>query len=189
MFLKHLAKAAACAVFAIIFAIGVDGQTKRPQKAPPKAAKMAGTKVTQVDIEGLRSLIKPNGKPLLINFWATWCDPCREEFPDLVKLSAAYKDKVDFVTVSLDDLADIGTAVPKFLAGVKSTMPAYLLKTPDESAAILLVAKDWSGNLPMTAIFASSGETVYVRMGKFRYETLIEELDRLLATSAVSTGK
>src|SRR5207253_1033630 len=72
--------------------------------------------VTQIDIEGLKPLLKPNGKPLLINFWATWCDPCREEFPDLVRIDAEFRGKIDVITVSLDDLADIKTYVPKFLA-------------------------------------------------------------------------
>ena len=118
-----LAKTALCAVFAFSLTGHVFAQTKKPKPAAKKPA-VAGPKVTQIDIDGLKSLIKPKDKPLLINFWATWCDPCREEFPDLVKIDAAYKGKIDFVTISLDDLADIATTVPKFLNEVKATMPA-----------------------------------------------------------------
>src|SRR4051812_9449278 len=67
-------------------------------------------KVTQIDILALKRLLHPNGKPRLINFWATWCDPCREEYPDLVKLDQEYRGKIDFLTVSLDDLSDKDTA-------------------------------------------------------------------------------
>ncbi len=137
-------------------------------------------KVTRVDIDGLKKLLKPSGKPLLINFWATWCDPCREEFPDLVKLDAEYRGKVDFVTVSLDDLEDINTRVPKFLGEMKSEMPAFLLKTPDESAAITMVSKDWSGNLPLTILFTATGETAYFRNGKIRFEVVTAEIAKLL---------
>lgn len=137
-------------------------------------------KVKEIDIEGLKPLLKPHGKPLLINFWATWCDPCREEFPDLVQLSGEFSGKVDFITVSLDDLADINTYVPKFLAEMKSKIPAYLLHTPDESAAISMVSKDWTGNLPMTVLFDSSGAVSYQRNGKIRVEALRENIRKLL---------
>ncbi len=108
-------------------------------------------KVTQIDDAALKNLLKREGetaKPLLINFWATWCDPCREEFPDLVKIDADYKGKIDFITVSLDDLAEINRDVPKFLAEMKAEMPAYLLKTASEEIAIASVSKQWQGGLP-----------------------------------------
>ncbi len=185
--LVFLAKAALCAVFALSFAFSSYAQAKKPRPSPKKPT-VAGPKVNQIDIEGLRSLIKPKGKPLLVNFWATWCDPCREEFPDLVKIDAEYKGKIDVITVSLDDLADIATVVPKFLNEVKATMPAYLLKTPDESAAITMVAKDWSGNLPMTALYTATGEMAYVRMGKFTHEKLTEEIEKVLATKPAAAA-
>ena len=154
---------------------------------PKSAGKKANSgRVKQIDIEGLKPLLKPNGKPLLINFWATWCDPCREEFPDLVKLENTYRGKIDVITVSLDDLADINGDVPKFLADMKAEMPAYLLKTADESAAIKLVSKDWAGNLPLTVFFDATGEVAYQRNGKFRYDTVKENIDRVLGT--VPTG-
>jgi len=181
--LYFLGKAALCAVFALTVTHQTLAQAKKPGPAPKKSV-VAGPKVTQIDIDGLKALIKAKGKPLLINFWATWCDPCREEFPDLVKIDDIYKGKIDFITISLDDLDDINTTVPKFLREVKAEMPAYLLKTPDESEAILMVAKDWSGNLPMTVLLAPSGETSYLRMGKVNFETLVVEVDKALASAA-----
>lgn len=138
-------------------------------------------KVTQIDAEALKKLIVPNGKPLLINFWATWCDPCREEFPDLVQIGLDYKDKIDLITVSLDDLAEIKTGVPQFLAAMKADkMPAYLLKTSDEGAAIAMVSKDWQGGLPFTILFNEKGETVYTKMGKFNTAFLKAEIEKSL---------
>jgi thiol-disulfide isomerase/thioredoxin len=141
-------------------------------------------RVTQIDIDGLRKLLVSSGKPLLINFWATWCDPCREEFPDLVKVETEFHGKVDFITVSLDDLADINTYVPQFLHGVKSTMPAYLLRTPDESAAISLVSPTWTGNLPMTVVFDAGGVISYQRNGKVHLDVLRENLRKLLPSES-----
>lgn len=145
-------------------------------------------RVVQIDNSKLAEVIKPAGKPLLINFWATWCEPCREEFPDLVKLEIEYKGKIDVITISLDDLAEIDRDVPKFLASMKAEMPAYLLKTDDENAAIKMVSKDWTGNLPLTVLIDAKGTTAYQRNGKFKYETLKENMDRVLGTVSLGTG-
>lgn len=169
-----------CAVFALYLCETAGAQVTASPKAAPKAAAI-GPKVTQIDIPRLKELLKPKDKPLLINFWATWCDPCREEFPDLVKIDTAYRGKIDFITVSLDDLADINTSVPKFLGDMKAEMPAYLLKTDDESAAITMVSKDWKGNLPFTVLINPAGEIVYSRNGKLRYEAATAEIEKSLA--------
>ena len=140
--------------------------------------------VKQIDIVGLKKLVKGTGRPLLINFWATWCPPCVEEFPDLVKIDADYHGKLDVITVSLDDLAEIDRDVPKFLADMKAEMPAYLLHTKDESTAIRLIAKDWAGNLPMTVLYDGMGAVAYMRNGKIRVQPLRDNIDKLLSPVA-----
>jgi len=154
-----------------------------------KAAVSSFPKVKQIVVEGLILLLKPNGKPLLINFWATWCDPCREEFPDLVKIDSEFRGKIDLITVSLDDLAEINGDVPRFLNEMNSKIPAYLLYTPDESAAITMVSKDWSGNLPLTILFAADGSISYQRNGKIRYESVSAEINKLLTSTTSSNGQ
>lgn len=171
----------AAAIVAACFSIGT-AQKRKPVAPKPKAN--AGPKVTAVDLNGLKALLKPGDKPRLINFWATWCDPCREEFPDVVKIDAAYKGKIDLVTVSLDDFVDINTAVPKFLAGMKATMPAYLLHTLDEDAAIeaiSAISPDFQGNLPFTILLKPTGELAYSKNGKIKPLALTAEIDKLLA--------
>ncbi|MEJ7701278.1 MAG: TlpA disulfide reductase family protein [Pyrinomonadaceae bacterium] len=140
----------------------------------------------------LKNLLKREGetaKPLLINFWATWCDPCREEFPDLVKIDADYKGKIDFITVSLDDLAEINRDVPKFLAEMKAEMPAYLLKTASEEIAIASVSKQWQGGLPYTILFNEKGETLYSRQGKVKLEILLPEIEKALTKTQIKVSK
>lgn len=182
MFIRFCTKTAAIAALLVALCVLCSAQTgAKTGKTTIKRTKKASLpKVTQIDLEGLKKLLKPKGKPLLINFWATWCDPCREEFPDLVKLDAVYKGRIDFVTVSLDDFADIKTYVPKFLAEMNSKIPAYLLHTPDESAAITEVSNEWRGNLPFTILMKPTGETVYRRSGKLRYEVIVGEIDKLV---------
>jgi thiol-disulfide isomerase/thioredoxin len=172
-----------CFSLIYIFAPDAFAQTKESKQktsAPKIQAVSNLPKVTQIDAPGLKSLLKANGKPLLINFWATWCDPCREEFPDLVKIAVDYKDKIDLITVSLDELSEINGDVPKFLAEMKSESPAYLLKTPDEGAAIGLVSKEWQGALPFTILFNGKGETVYSKQGKFKTDLLRTEIEKTL---------
>lgn len=146
------------------------------------ASSVAASTVTKIDAIELKKLIKPNGKPLLVNFWATWCDPCREEFPELVKINTDFRGKIDFITISLDDLADLDTAVPQFLKEMKAEMPAYLLVTPDEEAAISSVSKDWSGGLPFTLLVNTDGSTRYFRQGKIKPDILRSELTKITSS-------
>ena len=180
--------AAACALLGLVAVCSVSAQTKRGtgttavKPSGAKAAPSVGPKITVLDLEGFKKLLKPaSSKPLMINFWATWCDPCVAEFPDLVKIDQLYKGKIDFVTVSLDDLADIETEVPKFLTKMKAGMPAYLLHA-DNDAAIAAVSADWAGNLPLTIIYKPSGELVYMRKGAIHIDDVTLELDKLVRT-------
>jgi thiol-disulfide isomerase/thioredoxin len=165
------------AVAAVIFIAGTAAFSQATASVKPV---VAAQHVTQIDLDGLRKVLKPNGKPLMVNFWATWCDPCRDEFPDVVKLDNDYRGKIDVITISLDEPADINTFVPKFLAEMKAQMPAYLLHTADEDAAIKMISSDWSGNLPMTVLYGSDGKLVYKRNGKIFYQTVAANLDKLL---------
>lgn len=164
-------------VFVLVFSFGVFAQKKSPTPKPTPNANLP--KVTQIDDVSIKTALKPNGKPLLVNFWATWCDPCREEFPDLVKFDAEYKGKIDFITISLDDLAEINRDVPKFLASMKAEMPAYLLKTADENAVITAITKDWQGGLPFTILYNEKGEIAYFKQGKVKIEDLRGEVNKL----------
>lgn len=160
-------------------------QSSAKKTVPPPAADLP--KVTQVDEVALLNLLKRDGdnaKPLLVNFWATWCGPCVEEFPDLVKISNDYQGKIDVMAVSLDDLAEINTSVPQFLAKVKATMPSYLLKTADENSAIESISKDWQGGLPFTILYDGKGATVYSKQAKFTPDVLRRQIDTLLSQKA-----
>jgi thiol-disulfide isomerase/thioredoxin len=81
-----------------------------PQKA--QAAKPAAPAIHSVSPEGLRKVIAARkGRPVVVNFWATWCGACREEFPSLVKLQKTYaKRGLAVIFVSLDDAADKNAA-------------------------------------------------------------------------------
>jgi thiol-disulfide isomerase/thioredoxin len=185
--LFYLAISVIC--LSLFFLPACQKKTEKAVETPPaaKAETAAKTetvanwppKVTQIDEQGLKDLLKPDGKPRLINFWATWCGPCREEFPDLVKIGADHKDKIDLITVTLDETSEINSSVPKFLTEMRSDTPAYLLKTRDQDAAIDLVSKDWQGALPFTILISADGKTIYAKQGKFDKAVLVAEIEKL----------
>lgn len=180
----------AAMVFVVLPAHHVFGQKPKPRKAAAQKAAPANLPVVkQIDAEGLKAVMTPNGRPLLVNFWATWCDPCREEFPDLVKFANEYKGRVDFATVSLDDLAEITRDVPNFLAEMKAEMPSYLLKTSDEDAAITALDLPWHGALPFSVLYNDKGEPAYVRQGKIKPDLLKIELDKVAPVKNAEPGQ
>ena len=170
-------------VIAVIFCLLFANFTAPAQKRKGRPAKpQKPIVVAPIDAEALKNLLtEQRERPLLVNFWATWCDPCRDEFPDLVKIDAEYRPQaMDFVTISLDDFTDIKTSVPKFLGSMKATMPAYLLNVPDPEPAIDLVDPGWSGSLPATFLFNAKGEVVYKHFGRVAPNELRAAIDKLV---------
>ena len=148
------------------------GYAKKPAKPLPV--------VSPIDTDALKGLIsQQRGRPLLVNFWATFCDPCRDEFPDLVKIDKDYRPQsLDFVTVSLDDIDQIKTDVPKFLNDMNATMPAYLLNVSDPEPAINFIDKRWRGDLPATYLYNEKGEMVYWHIGRVNPAELRAAIDK-----------
>ena len=169
---------------------------KPPAPQQPGAAKTdapAPPKVTEIDEAMLKSLLgagAERARPLLVNFWATWCGPCREEFPDLVKIRGQYDEsRLDFVLVSLDDPSDIDKAVPEFLTEQRATgLTSYLLHAADESVAINFVDPDWSGELPATFLFDRSGVVVFKHKGRIKPAELRAALDAALKDKPQESG-
>lgn len=155
------------------------GVTKRPP----------AISVAAIDADGLAAVLRrdsSNAKPLLVNFWATWCDPCREEFPDLVQIDKQYRLRgLDFTAVSLDDLADIKTSVPKFLREMGVTTPTYLLNVSDPELAMGQVDPEWSGALPATFLYDAQGKVVYKRLGRIKLPELTAAIEKLVGVKAV----
>jgi thiol-disulfide isomerase/thioredoxin len=140
--------------------------------------------IREINLDGLKQIIQRDPKdtrPLLINFWATWCDPCREEFPDLVKVDVDYRSKgLNFVAVSLDDISDINTAVPKFLKEMKAEMPVVLLNVNDPEPAIKAVDAAWDGQLPATFLYDKEGKVVFKHFGRIEPAALRAAIDKAI---------
>ena len=142
------------------------------------------TDVREIDLEGLKKILQRDPKdtrPLLINFWATWCDGCREEFPDLVKIDNDYRGKLNFVSVTLDEVTEINTAVPEFLKKMKAQMPVVLLNIKDPEPAIHAVDPAWDGALPATYLYDKDGTVVFKYFGAVKPAELRKAIDKQLA--------
>jgi thiol-disulfide isomerase/thioredoxin len=139
--------------------------------------------VREVDLAALKKLLagdNAKSRPLLVNFWATWCEPCRAEFPDLVKINDEYgAGRLDFITVSLDDVSDIKKVVPEYLQRMNARMPAYLLNVPDPEEVINLVDPKWSGAMPATFLFDSRGTLVFKHMGRINPDELRAAIEKV----------
>jgi thiol-disulfide isomerase/thioredoxin len=163
------------------------------QKRKNGAAKTADPKIVvePIDTDALKKLLTQQRQlPLLVNFWATFCDPCRDEFPDLVKIDKEYRPQsLEFVTVSLDDMTDIKTSVPEFLHSMKATMPAYLLNASDPEPAINLVDPGWRGDLPATYLYNEKGEIVYKHIGRVKPEELRAAIEKLVKKGDGQSGR
>lgn len=99
----------------------------------------------------------------LINFWATWCRPCREEIPLLQKLAREHADaKIQVVLVSLDTEPSAIERIPPFLEKEAPELPTIVL-TDEDPAWGKTIDRVWSGSLPTTIIYRKDLRYVYRR--------------------------
>jgi thiol-disulfide isomerase/thioredoxin len=153
----------------------------RPVAQPCFSFARPPDEVREIDLEGLKKILQRDPKdtrPMLINFWATWCDGCREEFPDLVKIDNEYRDKINFVSVTLDEITEIKTAVPEFLKAMKAKMSVVLLNVKDPEPAIHAVDATWDGALPATYLYDKDGKVVFKYFGAIKPAELRSAIDK-----------
>jgi thiol-disulfide isomerase/thioredoxin len=171
----------------LALALGVIAAQSQNSQAPSAntsqngALAGAAADITVVDLDGLKKLLQRDPKearPLLVNFWATWCDGCREEFPDLVKIDDDYRTKgLNFLSVTVDELEDKRLAV-SFIQEMKAKMPVVLLNVPDKEPAIHAIDMNWDGALPATFVYDRTGAVIYRHFGKIKPEELRAIIDK-----------
>jgi cytochrome c biogenesis protein CcmG/thiol:disulfide interchange protein DsbE len=116
------------------------------------------------------------GYPVVVNVWASWCGPCRAEFPVLQKLSARYGKKVAFFGVNAEDSDN---AAATFLREEPLPYPSYT--DPDKD---ILESLGAFGGLPDTAFFDERGELVDLKQGPYRDDSELEADVRRYALQA-----
>lgn len=107
----------------------------------------------------------------IVNFWASWCNPCVKEIPDFEKINAEYKNKkVKMIMVSLDFPNQLETKVVPFIAEQKMKAEVVLLFDPNANSWINEVSPDWTGSIPATLIYKKDFRSF--REGSYSYDEL-----------------
>ncbi len=105
------------------------------------------------------------GKLILVNFWATWCAPCVEEFPEIQKMVRMYrKRELQIVTVSVN-APDEQKMVEKFLDEQHAINTNLLWSTNDAAEAVAAFDAKWKGGVPYTVLLGMNGEVLYHSQG------------------------
>jgi len=135
-----------------------------------------------IDTQGYQKLLEQyKGKPLLVTFWATWCEPCRDEYPMLNELAKQYAPQgLKVVGVSLDQDGDL-ILMRRFLARYKPIFPNYRKKKGEEDAFVQAVLPGWSGSIPASVFYGKDGQQVGHLVGAGDHETYEAAIKMLLS--------
>jgi cytochrome c biogenesis protein CcmG, thiol:disulfide interchange protein DsbE len=115
--------------------------------------------------EKLEELI---GKPVVVNYWATWCDPCREEMPFIVDAAKDLEGEVAFLGVNVQDNA---VEAERFVR--EYGMPFESVPDPDRE-----IANDQKLlGLPATQFFDADGELAFIKQGPIDEDELLEKIE------------
>ena len=133
----------------------------------------------------LEEVRKPGASVVLVNVWATWCQPCREEFPDLMKLRRSWADRgLRLVLVSGDFDTDKNEAL-RFLSAHGVDFPSFI-KDGGDMEFINGLDHRWSGALPATFLYDSSGRLRNYWEGKADYATLERRVQDVVSGRAAT---
>lgn len=134
-----------------------------------------------LDEEAFRKMVFAHrGRPLLVDFWATWCAPCREELPKLVALHSRFRAKgLEFVTISCDEPEQEAQAAT-FIQKQGAPGPYYIRHAKDDDKFITAIDPRWSGALPALFLFDREGRQAASYVGETDLKQLEASIRKLL---------
>ncbi len=120
-----------------------------------------------LDLQGLtRLLARHRGQVVLLNFWATWCEPCRQEFASLKQLQERYRHRGLVVFAISVDVPSAYSQVRTFLGQLRPSFSTYLKKPGEDEEFINAMDPSWTGALPATFVYDSTGKRVRSLFGE-----------------------
>jgi thiol-disulfide isomerase/thioredoxin len=183
-------------VFASLLALTIivvlPGHAQAPSSKPSphtgKAAVPADPPL--VDLAGYQQLLaKYRGKPLVVNFWATWCEPCRDEYPLIVELAKEFKPQgISVLGIDMDDDSDMNL-VRRFIARNQPPFQNYRQKPGINLDAFYDgVNPQWKGTMPQTIFYGRDGNIVGFFLGTRPRAAFEQAFRATLATTANASG-
>lgn len=160
-----------------IFYFFLNPQTQIVSKQPtPTSSTQALFTASLPDENGKpQALNQYEGKVVVLNFWASWCEPCREEMPELSELHTAYKNKnVVVLGMAIEDVAGIND----FLKETKVSYPLFAADVQGMDIATSLGNN--KGVLPYTVIIKVDGTVVKTYFGRITKPLLEQTLKTIL---------
>jgi thiol-disulfide isomerase/thioredoxin len=161
----------------VALALGLGGIALAPAAVP--AGPAPDFTLRSMDGRNLR-LQEQRGRVVMLNFWATWCGPCRREIPLLNKVHAERaKQKVEIIGIAVDFRDDV-------LAYAGKTPISYPLLIGEEDGLAAVQAFGMQPNFPFTVFADSKQRLVALKIGELHQEEIDLILDRVLAVDAGS---
>ena len=141
----------------------------------------AAAGLTRVDEAAYPKAVAANkGEVVLVSFWATWCEPCRKEIPQLVALEKALSAKgFTLVTISADEPED-AKREERFLDQHRVAAPRYIRRAKSEDAFINAIDRKWSGAMPALFLYNRQGVKVQSFFGETDLKKVEAEIRKLL---------
>ena len=145
------------------------------------ALPVSGSGLTPIDQVRFHRLLQSHkGKIVLVDFWATWCEPCRAELPALIHLAAKLHSKgFLLLTISADE-AEQEEEAYIFLKKTGAPMPAYLKRVEHNERFIDSVDPKWSGALPALFLYDRDGHKVKSFIGETKAAEVEAAIRKLL---------
>ncbi len=150
----------------------------------------ADARLPLIDLAGYQDIVASNhGKALMVTFWATWCQPCRSEFPMIEGLAKKYGPQGLVVTgVSLDQDSDLAAA-KQFLDQAHADFPNYRVKPGiDVNAFYQGVNPSWQGTMPQTVFYARDGHVARYLIGARPPEAFEDAIRLILLNTGAENG-
>ena len=138
-------------------------------------------KLAPLDETGFRDLLAAHkGKVVLFDFWATWCEPCREEMPVLASLEKELGSRgLVLLTVSADEPEQEADA-SEFLSRTGIRPPAYIKRARSDEDFINFIDRKWSGALPALFLYGRDGKRAASFIGETDRQDIEAAIRKLL---------
>lgn len=138
-------------------------------------------KIEKLDESKLSEIIhNREGKILLLNIWASWCLPCKEEMPALNKIHNKYEEYVDVIGLSIDYPDEIESKIIPFIKSNSIDFKIYVSNFKKDVDLINFFDVDLSGAIPVTFVYDRKGNLKFFFEGKRDYPFFEQEILKVL---------